>query len=325
MSTIVTITFNPCIDKNISVNKLIPVKKIRSDSPDMEPGGGGINVARGIHRLGGNTTAIYLAGGYHGQLLTELLKKEELDILPVKIDDNTRESWMILENSSNKQYRFVMPGPAIKQSEWLSLLSKLESVSGVKYIVISGSIPDSIPKNFIESIGTIAIQKNAKLIIDISGDALQRALTYGVYMIKPNLNELASVIIAFGLTEKSITAAAQEIVARGYCEVVVVSMGGAGALLVSKDIVSEIQPPPVNIKSTVGAGDSMVAGIVQSLVDKKNLEDALRYGVACGTAATMNQGTALFHVKDVENLYWSIQKKFLKIMQHNETLYDINQ
>jgi 6-phosphofructokinase 2 len=314
MPQVVTITFNPCIDKSIFVPRLIQEKKMRCSAAVAEPGGGGINVARGIHRLGGKATAIYLAGGYHGSLLSDLLKKEKVEILPVEIDDHTRESWTVLEKSTNKQFRFLMPGPIIREAEWLDCVSKIESVPEVEYIVISGSVPETIPKNFIEIIGAIAVQKKAKLVVDLSGESLQRAVKYGVYMIKPNLNELASLIVAFGLTEKSMIAAAQEIIDMGHCEIVVVSIGAGGAILVSKNIVVEIKPPPVTVKSTVGAGDSMVAGIVQSLVDKKTLEEALRYGVACGTAASMNQGTALFHLDDVENLYAMMQKNFLKII-----------
>lgn len=312
MASVVTITFSPCIDKNIFVPRLIQEKKMRCTFPIVEPGGGGINVARGIHRLGGSVTAIYFAGGYHGQLLNDLLTKEEVDIVPIEIDGNSRESWTILEKSTNKQFRFLMPGPDITEVAWLTCLSKLELVPDLKCIVISGSIPDSIPKNFVDIIGAIAKQKKAKLVVDLSGESLQRAVKFGVYMIKPNLNELASLIVAFGLTQKSMIAAAQEIITMGNCEIVIVSIGAGGAVLVSKDVVIEIKPPPVTVKSTVGAGDSMVAGIVKSLVEKKSLQETLSYGVACGTAATMNQGTALFHLDDVENLYALMQKDFIK-------------
>lgn len=285
---------------------------MRCTFPIVEPGGGGINVARGIHRLGGHVTAIYLASGYHGQLLNELLRKEEVDIAPIEIDGNTRESWTILEKSTNKQFRFLMPGPEINESAWLTCISKLELVPDIQYIVISGSVPDTIPKNFVEIIGAIAKEKNAKLIVDLSGESLLHAVKFGVYMIKPNLNELASLIVALGLTQKSMIAAAQEIIAMGKCEIVVVSIGAGGAVLVNKDVILEIKPPPVTVRSTVGAGDSMVAGIVQSLVEKRTLREALQYGVVCGTAATMNQGTALFDLDDVENLYALMQNDFLK-------------
>lgn len=315
MSHVVTITLNPCIDKSLQVSLLVPDKKMHCDSPRIDPGGGGINVARGITRLGGDVTAIYFEGGEHGQILTEMLSGEQIPIIPIKIENYTRESWMVLEKSTNKQYRFIMPGPVISEFEWRACLSKLESIQEVKYIVISGSIPAGIPIDLFDSIGEIADNKKAKLIVDTSGESLKSALRRGVYMIKPNLNELASLVDAFGLNDKTLIAAVQEIISRGYCEIVVVSLGAAGAMAITNEKVCEIRPPSVKIKSTVGAGDSMVAGIVQSLVDYRSLEEAVKYGVACGTAATMNSGTELFHRKDAENLYLLMQEEFMKSLQ----------
>ena len=315
MPQVVTITFNPCVDKSIEVTSLIPEKKMHCDSPHIDPGGGGINVARAITRLGGDVTAIYFEGGEYGQILTEKLSEEGVSVIPIKIENSTRESWMVLEKSTGKQYRFIMPGPSITESEWQACLSKLESIPDVKYIVISGSVTSGVPKNLFDAIGRVAERKKARLIVDISGESLQSALKHGVYMIKPNLNELASLIVAFGLNDKSITAAAKEIVSRGYCKIVIVSLGASGSIAISNDQVYEIKAPHINFKSTVGAGDSLLAGVVQSLITGKTLEDAIKYGVACGSATTMNPGTELFHRNDVEDLYARLQNEMTKTLQ----------
>ncbi|MBS1600872.1 MAG: 1-phosphofructokinase family hexose kinase [Bacteroidetes bacterium] len=304
MSSIVTITFNPCIDKYISVTGLISGKKIRCAAAEFWPGGGGINVARAITRLNGDALAIYFAGGYHGGVLNELLKKENVPALPVSIANETRENWMIMDNASGKQYRFIMPGPTISENEFNTFKKNVESIKKeVEFIVISGSAAIGISNNMMMEIGEIAKRKKAKLVVDTSGDALKRALEYGVYMIKPSISELSSLIVAFNLKDGGVAAAASDIVARGYSEVVVVSMGAAGAMLVTKDLVTEINPPPVKVRSTVGAGDSLVAGILYSLVNKKNLTDAVKYGVACGTATTMKSETELFSPDDVDKVY----------------------
>jgi 6-phosphofructokinase 2 len=149
----------------------------------------------------------------------------------------------------------------------------------------------------------IAKNKKAKLIADTSGEALKYAAKEGVYLLKPNLGELSSLVDKDYLQPDEAANAAKQIIKKGNCEVVVVSMGAAGAMLITKIITKNFLPPLVERKSTVGAGDSMVAGIVLSLSIGKSLEEAVQYGVACGTAATMNDGTELCRLQDVENLY----------------------
>ena len=303
MGPVITITFSPCIDKSTVVRELIPEKKLKCVQPVLEPGGGGINVARALTRLGGTATACYLAGGYHGKLLTQLLKDEQVPVQVIETASDTRENWVVVEESTNNQYRFGMPGPVIKDTEWKELLLKIEQGGDLPFMVVSGSVTKGIPDDIFERIGAIAARRQAKLVVDTSGEALERALHYGVYMIKPSKNELASLVETFSLDDQSISAAAQDIINKGYAEVVVVSLGGDGVLFASKDMVKSFCPPEVNKVSTVGAGDSMVAGIVLSLLHHKDLEYAIKYGVACGSAAIMNPGTALCKPEDVEKIF----------------------
>lgn len=315
MPDVVTITFNPTIDKTLSVSKMIPEKKMYADTPTYEPGGGGVNVARGIHRLGGSVSAIYLSGGYHGELLSELLKKENVPAIPIKIESNTRESWIISDQNSGKQYRIVMPGPVVSASEWQQCLEALDSIQAVKFIVVSGSMPGGMPKDIYRDIGIIAAHKKAKVVVDSSGESLVNALRSSVYMIKPSLKELAYLIVALNLDGFSTTEAAKELIKRKYCEMVLISMGAGGAWLVSDDKSIEQRVPPVKTLSTVGAGDSLLAGFVYNLLHHRTLEEALRFGVACGSACTMNAGTALFKESDANNLYELMQNQSLVQLQ----------
>lgn len=308
---VITVTFSPCIDKSTSVPVLIPEKKIKCASPKLEPGGGGINVARAITKLGGNAIAVYPAGGYTGQYFNQLLADEKIPAIIIETKEETRENIIILEQSTNHQYRFGMPGTVLHQSEWQQILDRIEEIENPAFIVASGSLPPGVPVNIFARIAGIAKKKNARFIADTSGKALQEAIAEGVYMIKPNLGELSDLAGQDNLHPDEVPSIARQLIEKGNCEMIIVSMGADGALLVTKDMIQSIRPPVVNIKSTVGAGDSMVAGIVLALSKGKNPEDAARYGVACGTAATMNPGTELCRLKDVEKLYSIIKN------QHN--------
>lgn len=307
MSTIVTITFSPCIDRSASVDKLIPEKKLRCKSTRLEPGGGGINVARAIKKLGGEATAIYPVGGYTGKFFHQLMIDEGVPSIITKIKNETRENFMILEESTNQQYRFGMPGLELKQNEWRQILQSVDAIKNAKFIVASGSLPPGVPDDIFARIAVIAKKKRAKFIADTSGEALKHVANEGVYLLKPNLGELSSLVNKNYLQPDEIAGAAKQIIKNGNCEAMVISMGADGAMLVTKSIVKKISPPPVKRKSTVGAGDSMVAGIVLALANGDILESAIQYGVACGTAATLNPGTELCRKKDADRLLALIQ------------------
>ena len=309
MPAIITVTFNPAIDKGTSVPVLIPEKKLKCALPVYEPGGGGINVARAIKKLGGEATAIYLAGGCTGKTFTQLLTDESVDSIVTATKESIRENLIVLDTASNLQYRFGMPGQEISESEWQQCLQSIEEITDVEYIVASGSLSPGIPTDIFARIALIARKKNARLIVDTSGEALKEAVAAGVYLIKPNLGELSMLLGKEELNIELVDDAAKEVIEKGNCEVVVVSMGPAGAMLVTKELALQIMPPAVKRKSTVGAGDSMVAGIVLSLTRNKSLTEAVQYGVACGTAATMNPGTELCRKEDAEHLYKLIQYK----------------
>lgn len=303
MGKIITVTLNPCIDKSTTVNAMAPEKKLRCETPHFEPGGGGINVARAIKKLGGEALAIYPSGGYTGQFLNQLLQQEGVPTKIVHAQNYTRENLIVLESSTNNQYRFGMPGSPLLEQEWQACLQCLEEENNVEFIVASGSLPPGVPTNIYAQIATIAKRKGAKLIVDTSGKALQDAVDEGIFLLKPNLAELSSLAGREEIHAELVDDVAREIIERGSCEVVVVSLGPAGAMLVTKNEIIQATPPTVKKRSTVGAGDSMVAGIVWSLARGWELKDALRYGVATGTAATMNHGTELSKLKDVECLF----------------------
>jgi 6-phosphofructokinase 2 len=303
MSKIVTVTLNPAIDKSTFIDVLVPEKKMKCAKPFFEPGGGGVNVARAIKKLGGDAIAVYLAGGYTGKFYQQLLAEEKIQSVAVEIAQHTRENLIVLDKSSNLQYRFGMPGPVISDSEWKALLVTLEKMEDINFLVASGSVPEGIPADIFAQMAKIAKKKNAKFVADTSGEALKHAADEGVYLLKPNLRELSSLAGEEELDMEHVNKVAHEIIKTKKCEVLIVSIGENGALLFTKDFSCQVTPPVVKRKSTVGAGDSMVGGIVYSLSQGKDIFEAVQFGVACGTAATMNFGTQLCNKDDAEKIF----------------------
>ena len=309
MNKIITLTLNPAIDKSTVVESLVPEKKLKCSEPKFEPGGGGINVSRAIQRMGGESTAVYLSGGYSGLFFNQLLETEKINIKPITCKGHTRENLIVFEQSTGKQFRFGMPGPSIEKEEWEKVIDMISNLEDVEFLVASGSIPTGVTPDIFSRLSQIAKQKNIKFIADTSGEALQNALHEGLFLIKPNLNELSSLVGKTELSIEEVPSVAKKIIESGKCKYMVVSLGASGAMLVTSDECIHMIPPKVNSISTVGAGDSMVAGITFSLSNGKNIHDAVKYGIACGTAATLNAGTELCHKKDSDEIFKNIIEK----------------
>ena len=308
MQAIVTVTLNPAIDKNYTVERLRPEHKLRCPNPLVDPGGGGINVSKALKALEMNSLAIFFAGGMNGDYLKQLLEEQQLNIHPIPIIGDTRESIVIVDTSSDREYRIVVEGPEISFSAFEEVIKQLESVKP-SYIIASGSIPKGLPEDVFAKLAVAAKKLNARFILDTSGKPLQQGAAEGVFLLKPNLKELSNLAGVDTLELDDVDDAARELIHKGMCEVIVVSMSASGAMLVTKDGYHHIPAPTVERKSTVGAGDSMVAGMVWSLVQGRSFIDMARMGVACGTAATMNVGTKLFRREDVEKLLKWIEKR----------------
>ena len=307
MKTIVTMTLNPAIDKSAGVDHVVAERKLYCKPPRFEPGGGGVNVSRAIRKLGGDSLLLYPAGGLTGARLKELLVQEGLNHRPFPIEGMIRESLVILEESTGLQYRFGMPGPALQPEEWEPFIQELEAMEpSTDYVVASGSLPPGVPPDFYAQVARAGKKRGAKAIIDVSGEALEAALQEGVFLIKPNVREFQELVGKEVKEESQIKAEAQKMVKSGRCEVLVISLGAAGALVVSEEFAEHIIPPTVPIVSKVGAGDSMVAGIVLSLARGNPLRESLFFGVAAGSAAVMTPGTELCRREDAERLYESI-------------------
>jgi 6-phosphofructokinase 2 len=304
LKKIIAIAMNPAIDKTSSVDHVVAERKLYCKPPRFEPGGGGVNVSRAIQKLEGKSLLFYPAGGLTGKRLQDLLEEEGMDHRPFSINGMIRENLVILEESTGRQYRFGMPGPKLREKEWEQFLQELSVMDpSPDFVVASGSLPPGAPPDFYARVARVGRKKGTKTIVDVSGEALKEAVEEGVFLIKPNLREFRELVGEEIREESQIKAEAQKMVKNGRCEVLVISLGAAGALAVSKDFTEHILSPTVPIISKVGAGDSMVAGITLSLARGKPLRESVLFGVAAGTAAVMTPGTELCRREDAERLY----------------------
>lgn len=306
-SKIVTLTLNPALDKSTEVPHLVAEQKLRCSSFRLDAGGGGINVSKAIRRLGGDSVAVFPAGGHNGKLVQDLVEQEGVRIQVLEVKGETRENISVLETSKGAQYRFTLPGLPISENQAEQCLEIIKKLSP-DYLVASGSLPPGLPENYFEHVAVFAKGIGARFILDTSGKALKAAAETGLFLLKPNLAELSALAGVEKLEITDVDNAALKIIHEGSCEVVVVSLGAQGALLVTREGFEHIPAPLVKRQSTVGAGDSMVAGMVWALGEGKSFKEMAQIGVACGTAATMNPGTELFHASDVWKLLDWIKK-----------------
>jgi 6-phosphofructokinase 2 len=303
MPAIVTLTMNPALDIATATDHVEPDHKLRCSEPRYDPGGGGINVARAVHALGGDATAVFPVGGPAGEMIRHMLMQEDVAHSAIPISGFTRESLAVEECETGRQFRFILPGPMISerdQERCLERLSMLAADAG--YIVASGSLPLGVAADFYRRVGGVARKLGKRFVLDTSGAALKQA-GCGIYLLKPSLRELADLTARQIRTEGDEEEAAQELVEQGCCEIVVLSLGPRGALLATVEGCERFTAIPVEAHSTVGAGDSMLAAIVLGLCRDMPLRDAVRFGMAAGAAALLGSGTQLCRRNDVERLY----------------------
>ncbi|MET4702024.1 6-phosphofructokinase 2 [Constrictibacter sp. MBR-5] len=306
MKPIVTLTLNPSVDGAAEADVVRPVRKIRTSNERYDPGGGGINVARVVRELGGSPLAIYLAGGVTGGVLDDLLDVAAVARRRVSIQDHTRVSHAVYERSSGQEYRFVPAGPLVQESEWRAFLASIEDLD-CDYLVASGSLPRGAPEDLYATVADMARRKGAKLVLDTSGMALRAGITRGVYLLKPSLGELETLLGRKLPDPAAQEAAAQELVSSGAAELVALTLGRDGALLATSEGTLRLGALDVVVKSAVGAGDSFVAAMTLGLAQGRSAEDAFGYGMAAGAAAVLSAGTGLCHREDVERLYGELK------------------
>lgn len=302
MTAIVTLSLNPTIDGFATAEAIRPLRKIRTTNEHYHAGGGGIIVARVIGELGRHARTLYLAGGPTGRILDDLLARAGIDAQRIAIAGTTRIAHTVFERVSGMEYRFTPEGPEVSAEEWHDCLTALAALE-MDVLIVSGSLPRGLPVDAYTQVIEIAAAKQARVILDTSGPALRAALDCGVFLVKPSLGELESLVGRPLADAASQEAAARQLVDAGNAEIVAVSLGRDGAVLVSKTGVWRRAAPAVVALSALGAGDSFVAAMTIAIIEGWPLEDALAYGVAAGAAAVIAPNDGGCRAADVERLY----------------------
>ena len=303
MDRVATLTLNPAIDGACEAEAVFPTHKIRTHDERYDPGGGGINVARVLARLGEKVEVIYLAGGATGALLDELLDQNGLIRQHIPIHDHTRQSLSVYERQSGKEFRFVPDGPLVSETEWRSAFDTCAALDH-GWLVASGSLPRGVPVDFYARLSAAMAGRDMKLVVDTSGPALAAALRAGgLFLAKPSLGEFEALVGRKLVGSEAVGRAALELVRAGAARHIAVSMGHEGAVLAHAGGVIERAALEVPVKSATGAGDCFVAGMVHGFMRGADAEGAFRWGMAAGTAAVLSPGTDLAHPHDIRAMW----------------------
>ncbi|MFI9415379.1 1-phosphofructokinase family hexose kinase [Nocardia gamkensis] len=303
MGRIVTLTMNPAIDLATRVAEVVPTDKMRCATPRFDPGGGGINVARTVAELGVEVTAVFPAGGPTGRLLEQMVRDTGVPPRPVPVAESTRESLSVTETTSGEQYRFVFPGPRLTDPEQHRCLVEVErAVRGARYLVASGTLPPGLSADFYQILTDLVGDSGVRVVLDTSGIAL-RNVRRGVYLVKPSVRELGDYVGHPLVGRAEQLSQARRLITSGMTEIVLLSLGAGGALVVTRDSHEWFAPLPARVRSGIGAGDAMVGGTTVGLTRGYELADAVRLGIAAATAALATTGTGPGRSEHIAELY----------------------
>ncbi len=277
---IYTCTITPSLDYTTYLPSFETGALNRTKDVFYYPGGKGINVSRVLKRLHVDSMAIGYAGGFVGDYIEKFLQDEGIQTHFIETDTITRINVKI---KADVETELNGPGPAISSEEQQKLLEKIQSMQENDWFILAGSLPEEIPVSFFEKVAETCTRKGVRFVLDTSGPALRKLKQTKPFLMKPNDEELGELFDTTIETKDEAFHYAKKLVNLGV-EHVVVSLGGEGALLVTKDISIGAEAPKGKVVNTVGAGDSLVAGFIASYVEKEDAREAFRYGVASGSA-----------------------------------------
>jgi 6-phosphofructokinase 2 len=299
---VLTLTPNSSLDIWTTTPRVRSRDKLRCTEPQFDPGGGGINVSRVVHRLGGRTHAVFTTGHAVGAELSAMLDAEAVPMSRIPIAGKTREGLHVLDEESGELYRFVMQGPSLSEAERIALFDALQQhASPGSLIVGSGSLPPGLGTDFWAVAAKLARASECRFLLD-SAHGVGEALDAGLFLLRQNLDELCNVAGRRVSWPDEAGDWSHQQISRGACEAVVVTSGAEGALLVTKEARIRLAPPSVPIRSAVGAGDSFMGGLCLGLAKGDRPRDALRLAVATAAATMITPATELCRQEDVARI-----------------------
>ncbi|MBQ4642000.1 MAG: 1-phosphofructokinase [Oscillospiraceae bacterium] len=288
---IYTVTLNPALDKTAVLPDFIPGQVNRIQSVRVDAGGKGINVSKCLKALGEDSLAVLLAAGQAGHQLIALLAEEGIATLPVWVEGETRTNLKLIDPVRGENTDINEPGPRIAPQPLAQLLDKmLQRVMPGDIAVLSGSLPAGARSDTYAVWVDALTRKGVKVFLDADAEAMARGMDAVPYLIKPNETELSRVLGRELKTPEALLAAGKELQSRGIAKVVI-SMGGAGALFLLEGGIYQADSLSVPVKSTVGAGDSMVAAMAFAESRGLSEQQTIRLAMAMGAASVMQDGS----------------------------------
>lgn len=299
---IITVTPNPAVDQTLFVDRLDVSDVNRFHTSQLDPAGKGINVSRIVHRLGWPTIAFGFLAGEIGLIAEHALNAEGVQHHFVQVPGQTRLNITAVGEVDGKAMSFYGPGPAVAPEYLDTLHGMIEFwLPAGRVLVLAGSLPPGAPTELHAGYIRLATEKGVKAILDADGEPFRLGIEAMPYLIKPNVQE-AERLLGRSLPDlAAVVDAARELSAGGIA-VVVISMGAEGVVCAEGDRVWRAIPPKVQRRSTVGSGDSLVAGLAVALARGEPIEDGLRLGTAAGAATAMTPGTALGTAEEIRSL-----------------------
>lgn len=289
---IYTITLNPTLDITYTLDCFEFGESVKAKDVQKSPGGKGINVSRALRSMGVESVAMGLIGGYSGEEVIHLLQQEGLILQIVRIKNETRTNVIVIGEQDGKELVIRAAGPVVEQTETECITNIFFRVANrPEVLVLSGSLPKGVRKDIYYSIIKEGRSRGTKVVLDAGGEPFKLGIEAGPYLIKPNLEELEELAGRELISDGAVIEYCRELL-RKEISIIAVSLHGQGALLVTSNEVYKGNVPKIE-GDTVGAGDSMVAGLVIGITESKNLEESFRMGLACGVSAVANQGPGL--------------------------------
>ncbi|WP_316569171.1 1-phosphofructokinase [Neobacillus sp. YIM B06451] len=302
---ITTVTLNVAIDKSYVIDELKPGQVMRVQQCTKTPGGKGLNVARVIKLCGEEVLATGFVGGHAGAYIEDLLREQQIRFDFSHTAQETRTCINILDSNWNST-EFLEPGEPVTEAELQDFLGKFAAViEKSDVITISGSAPKGVGTDIYAKLVSIVKEKGKKVILDTSGGLLKEGIKACPTIIKPNREEVEALLNISVDDFVALVDGAKRLQQKGI-EMVVVSLGKEGALLVTEDAVYHGKPPKLNPVNTVGSGDSMVAAFAVGLARNLPVEDMLRYAISVSAANTLTMTTGSFKEEDRQNLYHQV-------------------
>jgi len=307
---IYTITLNPALDRTIWIDRIRDDVSNRILDECSYAGGKSIDVSKVLKNLDMDSIALGFVGGFAGRELEGRLLNEGIQSDFIRVAGETRTNIILHEKETGRQLAFNARGPEIRPSEIMQLVEQLEKLPCPELVTIGGSLPPGVSPEIYRKIIMIFGKCRARVVLDVDGHALSAGIKARPNIIKPNIHELSELVGRELSKMDDVVAAAREI-NQGGVEIVLVSMGARGILLVSNGEEYVAEPPEAKVENTIGAGDSSVAGFIFGLITGKDLKESLIYAAAAGTATTMRQGTALSRKEDFLKLIPQVRLNIL--------------